>query len=58
MQDEQVQPIGSELVNAPNMDATHKVATNEQDQTIAESIMQKDPQPFTKWHHKYRPNHG
>jgi hypothetical protein len=48
MQDEQVQPIGSELVNAPNMDATHKVATNEQDQTIAESIMQKDPQPFTK----------
>ncbi len=43
MQYEQVQPIGSELVNAPKMDATHKVEANEQHQITIELIMQKDP---------------
>ncbi len=42
VQDEQVQPIGSELMNAPNMDVTHKVEANKH-QTTTESTMQNDP---------------
>ncbi len=39
-QDEwQVQPMGNELVNAPNMDATHRGKTNEQHQNVMELVM-------------------
>ncbi len=40
MQDEQLlQPIGSELMNAPNMDATQWVEANEQHQIAIKPIM-------------------
>ncbi len=35
--------MGIELVNAPNMDATHKRDSNEQHQNEAELVVQKYP---------------
>jgi hypothetical protein len=35
--------MGNELVNAPNMDATHRGEINEQHQNVMEPIMQRNP---------------
>ncbi len=40
IQDEhQVQPMGDEPVNAPNMDSTQRVEANKQHQNVAEPVM-------------------
>ncbi len=43
MQDEQqLQLMGDEIVNAPNIDATHRGKINEQHQNVIELVVQRD----------------
>ncbi len=41
--EQQVQPMGNESMNASNMDATQRGEVNEQNQNATKQVVQKDP---------------
>jgi len=41
--EQQVQPMGNELVDASHMDATQRGEVNEQNQNATKQVVQKDP---------------
>ncbi len=45
----QVQPMGNELVNAQDMDATQRGEVNEHHQNVKEPVVQKDPVVLSMW---------
>ncbi len=45
-----MQPMGNELVNTPNTDATLRGKVNEQHQNVAKLVVQRDPIVFSTTH--------
>jgi len=45
-----MQPMGNEVMNAPNTNATQRGKVNEQHQIVAELVVQRDPTMLSTTH--------